>query len=330
MSKAWVKVHDCSNSVAKPHHRGGGGPVENDCIRYIKNYGCYLDWVDSPKDANVIITNDVFTDECLALDTPKVKRMDGVFWQHRFKERNEPLNRAAQQADHVVFISEFSKRSYFELYGEPLKSHSVVLNAVCNGTFYHRFRHGDQQNFKAFTFVAIASDWSREEKCLDQIIKFSKLLNQNSLILLIGKCRDLNIPSIKSLGYFSNHAETAKVLNRCHAFLNLSYKDAAPKVVAQGLNCGLPVFYRSSGGVPELVEKYGVGIPQKETIDFGETSADIPVDDMRKAYEQFMLDYLDIKSMLLLRGSGRKFSDMLGGYIRPILKLGRYPNWNAF
>ena len=55
-----VKIYDCSNSVHRPHHRGGGGPVNNDVMRYLMEnadaYGCQ--YVQSPNLADVIVTND--------------------------------------------------------------------------------------------------------------------------------------------------------------------------------------------------------------------------------------------------------------------------------
>ena len=29
------KIFDCSNSKSRPQHRGGGGPIQNDIMRYL-------------------------------------------------------------------------------------------------------------------------------------------------------------------------------------------------------------------------------------------------------------------------------------------------------
>ena len=88
------RVYDCSNSSERPPHRSESfGPKENDIMRGLKKYcnvfGC--EFIDQPQDADVIITNDIYPKDILALDKPRVKRMDGVFWENRLKDRNESL-----------------------------------------------------------------------------------------------------------------------------------------------------------------------------------------------------------------------------------------------
>ncbi len=309
-----INVFDCSNSVERPHHRRGDGPKENDTLRYLREhahlYNCQ--WVDTASAADIIITNDVFPEDCLRLDVPLVKRMDGVFWQNRLKERNEPFNMAAQQADHVIFISEFSKQSYFDLYGDsPIKNCSVVLNAVDTSVFHKKeIPISDRFStiFGKFTFVAIATDWSREEKRLGCILRLAELTN--TAVVLIGKCPKGLPENIYSYGYLSDHGETATILNRADAYLNLSYRDAAPKVVAQGINCGLPVLYANSGGVPELVSSFGIPVPDRSENVFSNTTPDLSPIALVRAYEKLRRSY----ALLCKEDANQSFRDMLEGY----------------
>jgi glycosyltransferase involved in cell wall biosynthesis len=311
-SKKLIRVFDCSNSVRRPHHRGGGGPIINDAMRYLREnsheYGCV--WCDTPANADVIITNDVFPDECLALDRPKLKRMDGIFWQEQFRDRNRPLNKAARQADHVIFISEFSKQSYFNLYGEALKSVSVALNWVDPKVFFPR----DVQKFDKFTFVAVATDWSRKEKRLSSLIKLANLINDN--IIIIGKCSETLPKNVFSVGYIADHHHTATILSKAHAFLNLSYKDAAPKVVAQGISCGLPVLYANSGGVPEIASHGdSFGIPDNTDFKFEGSTPELSKTSLLRAYTLFRKNR---KGPSPQNPQKNMFASMLSNYFRAI------------
>ena len=135
-----IKIFDCSNSDERPNHRGHGGPIENDIIRYLKQYCSRYNcsFTEDVLKADVIITNDIFPSSLIGIDIPKVKRMDGVFFQEALKNRNDSLNYSAELADHVIFISEFSKNSFFNLYrGKDIKKHSVVLNRADPRVFSH-------------------------------------------------------------------------------------------------------------------------------------------------------------------------------------------------
>jgi len=118
-----VNILDCSNSIERPAHRGGGGPIENDIIRYLwenaADYNCKF--VAAPSQADVILTNDIFPSDLIGRGIPMVKRMCGPFWQRHLSSRNDVLNRAAQLADKVIFISQYSQRQYIHCFGDNLK-----------------------------------------------------------------------------------------------------------------------------------------------------------------------------------------------------------------
>lgn len=125
-----LRIFDCSNSSERPANRNFGGPIQNEFVgllhKYSKKYG--IVFVDSLDDCDVVFTNDVYPESVLTSDKPRVKRMDGVFWQNELKERNEKYNLAAKQSDLVIFISEYSKKSFETLYGYDLEKSVVVTH----------------------------------------------------------------------------------------------------------------------------------------------------------------------------------------------------------
>lgn len=66
-------------------------------------------------------------------------------------------------------------------------------------------------------------------------------------------------PNVQRLGHLSR-GEMAAALRACDVFLNLSENDPCPNVVLEALASGLPVLYRDSGGVPELVGDCGAPV----------------------------------------------------------------------
>ena len=64
-------------------------------------------------------------------------------------------------------------------------------------------------------------------------------------------------PNVRQMG-FLNQADLADVFRTCDVFLTLTENDSCPNVVLEALASGLPLLYRQSGGVPELVGQCGV------------------------------------------------------------------------
>jgi len=300
-----IKIYDCSRSAEAPEHRNiSRGPAkDNDVIGDLKKYCglCGASFVDNPKDCDVIITNDIYPEAILAIDKPRVKRMDGIFWSHDLKHRNEPLNQAAEQSDCVIFISLYSQICYKTLYGWKILDDLVILNNA-NMNIFNRTSRLNRKINTLFTFAAAASNWAREEKRFDDLVRFAENITDN--IYLIGQC-DVDkrkLPSnIIKLGYLEKQESIAEVLGHAEAFINLSYKDPAPKVVCQAVNCGLPILFANSGGTPEIVDSRGYGEPidDHDEIIFEDETPPLDLSNIMRSYLRFKFVYKDLASKAL-------------------------------
>jgi len=317
-----VRIYDCSNSDERPAHRGGGGPVMNDIMRYLhdNDEDYYYTFVSSPVDAEVIITNDLFPTSILTtakfFQIPLVKRMCGPFWQRDLQYRNEPLNLAATQADMVIFITEYSKDQYFHSGGKPLKNHCVVKHWVDPNVFkvddFMPAKHD-------FTMTACATDWSRKEKRFDDLVRFAEA-NLDVQFVLIGKV-DTQLPSnMMKMGYLSEPKDIAYILQSSDGFVNLSYRDGATKTIPQAIGCGVPVLYADSGGVSDMVNSpdFGVAIPDNKCLLVEDNVPQLSLEDMQTSFSKFRSN-LDMMRKSLRTFDGKlAFRKMLDGYFEAI------------
>jgi glycosyltransferase involved in cell wall biosynthesis len=256
------KVFDVSNSSARPPSRGLGRPVENSIVSYLKKYQNQIGllFVPSIEECDVVFTNDVFPKSVLKYKGSKlfVKRMDGIFLQESLFKRNEKYNEAAVLADQVIFISKFSRQSYFSNFGR-LPNAFVINNTADPEVFYPP--NNPIKNWRGI-FTAIATDWNREEKRFNSIHSFFRAHPELYLNLVgaVPKKKGALTNNIQCFGYVSE-TKSAEILRCSDALINLSYQDPCPKIVMQALFCGCPVLYSTSGGVPEIVTAgLGVGI----------------------------------------------------------------------
>jgi len=317
-----TKIYDCSNSAERPPHRSESfGPKENDVVRGLKKhcklFGC--EFVDKPEDADVLFTNDVYPASVLKLDKPKVKRMDGVYWHKDLIERNNPLNTAAIQSDAVIFISRYSMESFKVLYGSDiLKKATVALNCVDTDVFFPMDVYSND-------WVASASNWGRQDKRFEDLMFFAEELIPDGTLYLIGNCDAKVPPNVLKYGHLDSEERMGQILNIGGAFINLSYRDPAPKVVCQAINCGLPILYADSGGTNELVDAYGVGIGIKDEskLVFESLTPRLKESDMRTAFDTFEQGFKDLKTMARAcsRTMRMDYMEFLSDYFNILRKL---------
>ncbi|MBW2329157.1 MAG: glycosyltransferase family 4 protein [Deltaproteobacteria bacterium] len=89
--------------------------------------------------------------------------------------------------------------------------------------------------------IAGRCTWDREEqKAVHQLQKFITELQLDSQIKVTGPYSQTGAPAL---------------FQQAHILMHTKYNDPCPRLVVEGMACGLPVVYSATGGVPELVGK---------------------------------------------------------------------------
>jgi len=309
-----MKIYDCSQQV---YLKGRFyGPRQNDIVRYLKQYAGEFghEFINDWRKADVVFTNDVFWSET----TPgkrKVKRMDGVFTRNDLASRNEELNAAAREADHVIFISDFSRDSYFNLYGEELKQHSVIRNAADPAIFYPGLTWSDDEIHVA---IAVASHWGRPEKRLDDLLILADMSPDIEFVILGQYPSDARRPdNVRVRGYVDSPEVIANSLRQADVMVSLFYKDAYPKTMVQAVYCGLPVLYTWSGGQHEIP---ATGVTVTDTVgrdqwfSFYDEVPRLNQFKLRDSWTEFQYKYPQLKREAMAFRGRNRFHSMLREY----------------
>jgi glycosyltransferase involved in cell wall biosynthesis len=206
---------------------------------------------------------------------PLVLNQDGVAypgWAGGATEAiNRPYRRALLAAEHVLYQSEFSKRSADEFLGEPEGSWEVLYNAVDIDHFTPAaappadgpvvLLGGDQTQayrlelaLRTFAVVAASEPGARLLVTGRLVSSADELLDQLGL-------RD----KVEFVGRYTQ-VEAPDLIRRAHVLLHTKVKDPCPSAVIEAMACGLPVVYPASGGTVELVgDEAGIGVPHLDT-----------------------------------------------------------------
>jgi glycosyltransferase involved in cell wall biosynthesis len=201
-----------------------------------------------------------------ARNIPVVVNQSGVAypgWAGAETERiNKPFRRALLAADHVLYQSEFCKRSADEFLGEPNGTWEVLHNAVD----VEDFTPGEPPSDGPVLLLAgDQTQTYRLEVALRTLAQLpeARLLVTGRLVSDAQRLLDeLGIADRVELTGRYAQRDAPALFRRAHVLLHTKVQDPCPTAVIEAMACGLPVVYAASGGTVELVgDEAGIGVP---------------------------------------------------------------------
>jgi glycosyltransferase involved in cell wall biosynthesis len=210
-------------------------------------------------------------------DIPVVVNQDGVGYPGwagaATEEVNDSIRVLLEAADHVLYQSDFCRRSADEWVGPARGGWEVLLNAVDVTRFTPAAKAPD-----GGPVLLLGGDQTqpyRLELGLRTLAALTgehpdaRLLVTGSLVVPIEPLvEELGLAGrVHALGRYSQHDAPA-IFRRAHVLLHTKVNDPCPSVVLEAMASGLPVVYPRSGGVPELVgDDAGVGVSHPAGFD---------------------------------------------------------------
>jgi glycosyltransferase involved in cell wall biosynthesis len=183
---------------------------------------------------------------------------------------NVPMRRLLLAADHVVYQSEFVRRSAESVLGEPRGSCEVLPNAVDVERFTPAAASPD-----GGPVLLLGGDQTQEYRVELALRTLAALVpsQHGAQLLVTGRLVAPIEPLIEELGLTGRvrvlgeyaQRDAPEIFRQAHLLLHTKVNDPCPTLVLEAMACGLPVVYPASGGTVELVgEEAGVGVPHPD------------------------------------------------------------------
>jgi glycosyltransferase involved in cell wall biosynthesis len=204
-----------------------------------------------------------------------VVNQDGVGYPGWAGDETENVNRpyrlALLAADHVVYQSDFCKRSADVFLGSPRGTWEVLHNAVDVERFTPAERSPDSG-----PVLQLGGDQTQAYRVELGLRTLAAVLPEHpeARLLVTGRLVSEIHPLIDELGV-RKHVEllgeysqrdAPMVFRRAHLLLHTKVNDPCPSLVIEAMACGLPIVYPASGGVVELVgDEAGIGVPHRDS-----------------------------------------------------------------
>ena len=186
---------------------------------------------------------------------------------------NQISKRILDHADFIVYQSRFSKLSA-ELYlSPPQVPHEIVYNPVD----VHHFSPQAVEKPKELTLLLGGNQYEKYRlelalqtlRSLLKLVPAARLIVTGTLWLPYREAEEWTARAIKEMN-LTNHvefvgkytqAEAPRLYSQAHLLIHTKYADPCPGLIPEAMGCGLPVVHIGNGGVPDLVEGAGIGLP---------------------------------------------------------------------
>ena len=183
---------------------------------------------------------------------------------------NRPIRQALRAADHVLYQSEFCKRSADEWVAEPRGSWEILPNAVD----VDLFTPADSPPAGG-PVLLLGGDQTQGYRLELALRTLAALLPaQPDARLVVTGCVVVPIePLVDELGLRGHvdvvgryaQRDAPRLFRRAHLLLHTKVNDPCPTLVLEAMASGLPVVHPASGGVAELVtDEAGIGVPHND------------------------------------------------------------------
>jgi glycosyltransferase involved in cell wall biosynthesis len=201
---------------------------------------------------------------------PVVVNQSGVAYPGWAGAETDAINREFRRpllaADHVLYQSEFCKRSADEFLGEPRGAWEVLYNAVDVDHFTP-----PQAPPADGPVLLLAGDQTQAYRVEVALQTLAHL--PDARLIVSGRLVSDPRPVAQHLGVADRveltgryaQSDAPALFRRAHLLLHTKVKDPCPSAVIEAMACGLPVVYAASGGTVELVgDEAGIGVPHPD------------------------------------------------------------------
>ena len=197
---------------------------------------------------------------------PMVLRLDGIYFnsEQDFKQQNAPIKFAYDNADAVVFQSNFNKKLTESWFG-PHKNGHVVHNAADTSFINHPLIIEGYKNTNwpwpsGKEVWCSAASWRPHKRLKDNVRYFLEFAPKEAVFAIAG---GLHMDEVKEylslsdrihyLGELS-YQNLVCLYQRSSTFVHLAYLDHCPNVVVDAQAAGCKIICSSTGGTHEVVD----------------------------------------------------------------------------
>ena len=203
-----------------------------------------------------------------------VLRLDGIYFNSRqdWETLNIPIKRSFDQAELVVYQSNFNKKLTEKYFGAAKKS-VVVNNGTCLQTINSIPKLNHPELDKYSEVWSCASSWRPHKRLKENIGYFLEKSPEGSCLVVVGENPDSIVKHSRI--FYAGQLSWERCIalyKRSSTFIHLAFLDHCPNVVVDARAVGCKLIVASSGGTKEIAGQNSVVV---EDIDWNMSPLDL-------------------------------------------------------
>ena len=205
---------------------------------------------------------------------PMVLRLDGIWFNsdQNYKQQNIPIKLAYDNADAVIFQSEFNKQLTESWFGKHENSHVIhnapdlnIINSELINDTYQKINWPWDKKTEVWS---CASSWRPHKRLKENIRYFLEFAPKDAVLGVAGggiTSEDINFSNDSRIHFFGelSYQQLLCLYKRSTTFIHLAYLDHCPNVVVDAQAAGCTIICSSTGGTKEIVTN-GIVIQEAE------------------------------------------------------------------
>ena len=190
-----------------------------------------------------------------------VLRLDGIWFnsEQEYAKQNAPIKYSYNNADAVVFQSEFNKKLTESWFGKH--KNSCVIHNAANDKIISMIneKYWDQKFGTDVEIWSCASNWRPHKRLRDNVRYFLEFAPNKAQLAIAGGLGMDEAKELVSLDSRINilgeldYPSLLALYKRSSTFVHLAYLDHCPNVVVDAQASGCKVVCSSTGGTSEVV-----------------------------------------------------------------------------
>jgi glycosyltransferase involved in cell wall biosynthesis len=200
--------------------------------------------------------------------------------------------------DHLLFVSDYERRTYREKVGEPPVPNSLVYNGLQETEFEPVQPNADAADF---LYIGMMRDLKGPDLFIDALALAEKQLGHSLTAVMVGDGDDLPryLEQVNSLGLagrvtFHPPMNARKAFALARTIVVPSRAEAMPYIVLEALAAGMPMIATTVGGIPEIFAAGSRAVVNPDAAEIADRMADAMRDPA--AYRALMPTQADLKA----------------------------------
>ena len=187
---------------------------------------------------------------------PLIQRLDGIYFDstRKYQSLNAGIINTYQNADAVIFQSEFSQQMAYKYFGEHKRS-KIIHNGADLKVINEIPAIEDKLLDKFENVWCSASSWRGWKRLKENIRYFLEFSNSKDCLLIAGipssRQEIINHERVIYLGHV-DPSVLLSIYKRSKYFIHLARYDACPNVVVEARASGCEIICTSMGGTKEV------------------------------------------------------------------------------